>query len=190
MSAYVELFRNVPGADLDPDHHSRSEFRCCRSPAFRGDDPEASMWLDAVALTERGIYVPKPIWGDGSIVVVACSSVDLRDLLLPTLRQEAAVRHRSSLLPMGWPSVAIFIVPTLLMYFIMGRPDHVGIPRTRWLQLFRWHLQVRGSLIALWFALSIYTGAFIAENVRAGILAVSKGRPKRRLRSASGRGAS
>ena len=30
-------------------------------------------------------------------------------------------------------------------------------------------------MIALWFALSIYTGAFIAENVRAGIQAVSKG---------------
>ena len=34
---------------------------------------------------------------------------------------------------------------------------------------------MRGSLIALWFALAIYTGAFIAENVRAGILAVSHG---------------
>ena len=30
-------------------------------------------------------------------------------------------------------------------------------------------------MIAIWFALSIYTGAFIAENVRAGIQAVSKG---------------
>ena len=36
-------------------------------------------------------------------------------------------------------------------------------------------MQIRGSLIALWFALAIYTGAFIAENVRAGILSVSKG---------------
>jgi len=36
-------------------------------------------------------------------------------------------------------------------------------------------MQMRGSLIALWFALSIYTGAFIAENVRAGIMAISKG---------------
>jgi hypothetical protein len=29
--------------------------------------------------------------------------------------------------------------------------------------------------VALTFALAIYTGAFIAENVRAGILAISKG---------------
>ena len=34
-------------------------------------------------------------------------------------------------------------------------------------------LKLRG--IALWLAVSLYTGAFIAENVRAGILAVSKG---------------
>jgi general L-amino acid transport system permease protein len=33
----------------------------------------------------------------------------------------------------------------------------------------------RNSLVALWLALSIYTGAFIAENVRAGIMSVSKG---------------
>ena len=36
-------------------------------------------------------------------------------------------------------------------------------------------IQIGAPLIALWFALSIYTGAFIAENVRAGIQAVSKG---------------
>jgi general L-amino acid transport system permease protein len=34
---------------------------------------------------------------------------------------------------------------------------------------------LRNSLLALWIALSLYTGAFIAEIVRAGILSVSKG---------------
>jgi general L-amino acid transport system permease protein len=34
---------------------------------------------------------------------------------------------------------------------------------------------MRNSLIALWFALSLYTAAFIAETVRSGIQAVAKG---------------
>ena len=34
---------------------------------------------------------------------------------------------------------------------------------------------LRNSLIALWLALSLYTAAFIAEIVRGGILAISKG---------------
>ena len=44
-----------------------------------------------------------------------------------------------------------------------------GIPR------FEGGTHVRNSLIALWLALSLYTAAFIAEIVRAGILAISKG---------------
>lgn len=44
-----------------------------------------------------------------------------------------------------------------------------GIPR------FEGGIQISNALIALWLALAVYTGAFIAEIVRAGILAVSKG---------------
>ena len=36
-------------------------------------------------------------------------------------------------------------------------------------------VHLRNSLIALWFALALYTGAFIAEIVRGGILSVSTG---------------
>ncbi|MEM7076028.1 MAG: ABC transporter permease subunit [Pseudomonadota bacterium] len=55
-----------------------------------------------------------------------------------------------------------------------GAPIALNLP---YLANFRFTdgITVRGSLIALWFALAIYTGAFIAENVRAGIQAVSKG---------------
>lgn len=44
-----------------------------------------------------------------------------------------------------------------------------GIPR------FEGGGKISNPLIALWLALSLYTGAFIAETVRAGILSVSKG---------------
>jgi general L-amino acid transport system permease protein len=40
---------------------------------------------------------------------------------------------------------------------------------------FKGGTHLRNSLIALWLALSLYTAAFIAEIVRAGILAVSSG---------------
>jgi general L-amino acid transport system permease protein len=78
------------------------------------------------------------------------------------------------LLPMGWPSLAIFFVPTILMFFIMGRPIGLDVPELGGFN-FSGGIQVGAPLIALWFALSIYTGAFIAENVRAGIQAISKG---------------
>lgn len=44
-----------------------------------------------------------------------------------------------------------------------------GIPR------FEGGTHLRNSLIALWIALSLYTAAFIAEIVRAGIMAISSG---------------
>jgi general L-amino acid transport system permease protein len=78
------------------------------------------------------------------------------------------------LLPMGWPTVAILLVPTIVMFFIMGSPIALDYPELKGFN-FRGGLQIGAPLIALWLALSVYTGAFIAENVRAGIQAISKG---------------
>ncbi|MDF1871861.1 ABC transporter permease subunit [Vannielia sp.] len=49
------------------------------------------------------------------------------------------------------------------------RITETGIPR------FEGGTVLRNSLLALWLALSLYTAAFIAEIVRAGILAISAG---------------
>jgi general L-amino acid transport system permease protein len=49
--------------------------------------------------------------------------------------------------------------------------------------------EVLHSFTALLIALSLYTAAFIAEIVRAGILAISAGRPRRPLRLACARAA-
>jgi general L-amino acid transport system permease protein len=57
---------------------------------------------------------------------------------------------------------------------VLGHPVTLEYPELGGFN-FQGGLQIRNSLIALWFALSLYTGAFIAEIVRAGILAISKG---------------
>jgi general L-amino acid transport system permease protein len=78
------------------------------------------------------------------------------------------------IVPVLWPSLAILFVPTLAMFFLLGSPIGLEYPALKGFN-FKGGIWARGSLLSLWFALSIYTGAFIAENVRAGIQAVSKG---------------
>ena len=142
--------------------------------AFRGDEPEASMVLDAFAFTNRGIYTPGPVWGPGSMVVVATFIASIFGIVAYRKYATNLLYATGRLLPTFWPSVGLFFLPTILMYFIMGKPIGLDIPELTGFN-FSGGIKIGGPLIALWFALSIYTGAFIAENVRAGIQAVSKG---------------
>jgi len=174
MSVYVEIFRNIPVLIWILIIFSIMSFGLPQPSAFRGDDPAASMLFDAVALTNRGVYVPKPLWGDGSMIVVATFILSIFAIFFYRRYAKKLLFDTGRLLPMGWPSVAIFVVPTLLVYFVTGQPITLAYPELTGFN-FSGGIHVRGSLIALWFALALYTGAFIAENVRAGIQAISTG---------------
>lgn len=174
MMIYVEAFRNVPvliwiliiffvmTAALPPPS------------AFRGDDPDSSMLLGAFAFTNRGIYIPRPIWEPGSGIVVGVFIASVIGVFAYRRYTTKLLYDTGKLLPRGWPSLAILFLPTLLVFFILGQPISLDLPALKGFN-FQGGTQIRGSLIALWFALAIYTGAFIAENVRAGIQAVSHG---------------
>ena len=174
MSVYVEIFRNIPvliwiiiiytimTAVLPPPN------------AFRGDDPASTMFLNLFAFTNRGIYLPAPVWGPGSMVVVAVFIASVVGVFAYRRYATKLLYSTGQLLPMGWPSVAILLLPTIVVFFIMGQPIGLDVPALKGFN-FQGGIKVGAPLIALWFALSIYTGAFIAENVRAGIQAVSKG---------------
>ena len=141
---------------------------------FRGDSPEASMLFDAFAFTNRGVYIPAPIWGAGSLVVVLTFVASIVGIFAFRRYATKLLFDTGRLLPTFWPSVGLFFVPVILMHFIMGQPITLDYPALSGFN-FSGGTQLGGPLIALWFALSIYTGAFIAENVRAGIQAVSRG---------------
>ena len=71
------------------------------------------------------------------------------------------------------------IVP-LFVFYSLGQPINWDIPeRTRF--NFRGGFNVTPELLALWIALATYTGAFISEIVRAGILSVSTGQSEAAL---------
>ncbi len=174
MTVYVEGFRNVPlllwiiviFAVMTESTPSPRDFR---------EGGSASMMLfDSIAVSNRGVYVPAPVWAEGSAIVVAVFLLSLVGIFL--FRRFARARQEATgqILPVGWVALGLFFGPALIAFFVMGRPISLEYPELGGFN-FTGGIQLRNSLIALWLALSLYTGAFIAENVRGGILAVSKG---------------
>ncbi len=174
MSVYVEIFRNIPVLIWILIIFTIMTVSMPAPNAFRGDTPTSTLFLDAVAFTNRGVYIPAPVWGPGSMVVVATFLLSVIGVFAYRKYATKLLFDTGRLLPMFWPSVAIFFVPSIVMFFIMGSPISLDYPVLKGFN-FGGGLQIGAPLIALWFALSIYTGAFIAENVRAGIQAVSRG---------------
>ncbi|EPX76858.1 Glutamate/glutamine/aspartate/asparagine transport system permease protein bztB [Litoreibacter arenae DSM 19593] len=175
MSFYVEIFRNVPVLIWILIIFSIMINAAPAPRDFRGDDPSASMWLfDTIAVTNRGVYLPKPVWGSGSLLVVGVFIASIIGIFMYRRYARKQLYDHGRLVPTFWPSVALFFVPVILAQLVMGSPISLEYPELKGFN-FRGGVTILGSLIALWFALAIYTGAFIAENVRAGILAVSAG---------------
>ncbi len=174
MAFYVEIFRNIPVLIWIIIIFTIMTAVLPGPRAFRGDNATSSMLFDAFAFTNRGIYTPAPVWGPGSLVVVAAFIASIIGVFAYRRYATNLLYETGRLLPMGWPSLAILIVPSIAVYFIMGSPIGLEYPELKGFN-FKGGIKIGGPLIALWFALSIYTGAFIAENVRAGIQAISKG---------------
>lgn len=192
MTVYVEMFRNVPVL-LWIVFIMAILIETLPAPrAFRGDDPSASMLLgDSVALTNRGIYIPEPLFsrslgdipllGEASLrFSVSLDLIVLIVVLAAGLWGSHIVKKRADRIqeatgdrPTTWYlRLGIVLVPLIVVLVALG--FHFGYPALKGFN-FQGGTHLRNSLIALWLALSLYTAAFIAEIVRAGIMAISKG---------------
>ncbi|MGY6548517.1 MAG: amino acid ABC transporter permease [Roseinatronobacter sp.] len=183
---YVEIFRNIPtliwilifGAVMAESMPPPS--------AFRGDDPASSMIFDAIAITNRGVYIPAIRFAvDLGTLPVGPFDFSLAWLLIIGLivggvfANRALIAHATRVQnatgerpKTWWKSILIFLVPLALVKFSLGA--HLEYPELRGFN-FADGVHLRNSFLAMWLGLSFYTGAFIAEIVRGGILAVSKG---------------
>ncbi len=175
MSAYVEIFRNIPVLIVILTIYAVMTEILPPPNAFRGDDPDASMLMwDTIAATNRGVYVPAPVWLPGSTAVVAIFLASILGIFAFGRYAKARLYATGQTMPTLRIHLAILVLPALAAYFLLGRPIGLEPPVLQGFN-FAGGIHLRGPLIALWFALSIYTAAFIAENVRAGIQSVSKG---------------
>jgi general L-amino acid transport system permease protein len=174
MTIYVECMRNTPLLIWILIVFAVMTEATPQPRDFRDDGGAAMLFADSVAITNRGVFIPRPIWAEGSGIVVAVLILSIIGIFV--LRYVARKRQEDTgaQLPVLPLSLALLVLPVTLAFFALGRPITLDYPVLGGFN-FQGGLQVRNSLIALWLALSLYTSAFIAEIVRSGILAVSKG---------------
>jgi general L-amino acid transport system permease protein len=130
--------------------------------------------LDTFFLNNRGLSVPRAHFGEGfraELVVFGLAVVAVVLLARWAKRRREATGQQ---FPTFWASLALLIGLPVLTFIVAGAPVEFEYP-----EMGRFRLQGGLTLIpefvALLLGLSIYTAAFIAEIVRAGILAVSHG---------------
>jgi general L-amino acid transport system permease protein len=129
---------------------------------------------NSVFISNRGIIMPQPFFGDGTLLAIILLVVALIGTWI--FRRWARKRQEATgqAMPAWLISLPIIILAPILGLVLAGWPVTWSFPELAGFN-FRGGMTLVPEFIALLLALSIYTAAFIAENVRSGILAVSHG---------------
>jgi general L-amino acid transport system permease protein len=127
-----------------------------------------------IYLSNRGIIVPEPLFGPGAGIVGIVFLVGIAATIVVRIwakrRQEATGQQ----FPVFWTGLGLILGLPLLIMAVLGFPISFELPQLRGFN-FVGGLRTIPEFVALLIALVTYTAAFIAEIVRAGILAVSHG---------------
>jgi general L-amino acid transport system permease protein len=152
---------------------------------------KAINFADTFFLTNRGFFIPQPVWEPGAGIVAATFVISVAFVILFKRWAKKIQDETGRVYPVFWISTGVIVVMTVAAFLSAGMPLSWGIPELKGFN-FNGGLAIKPEFIALWLALSYYTSCFIAEIVRSGILAVSYGqteaayalglRPNRTLR--------
>jgi general L-amino acid transport system permease protein len=128
----------------------------------------------ATNLSNRGLTMPRPIFGQGFDLVMWALLIAVA--IAWGLARWARTRQAATgqPFPVFWASVGLVVGLPLLVFLALGAPLTFEIPVLKGFN-FVGGMVIHPELIAMVLGLSLYTATFIAETVRAGILAVSVG---------------
>jgi general L-amino acid transport system permease protein len=164
---YVELVRNLPLL------FQILFWYLAVLGALPGPRQSISLFGD-ISLSNRGLVVPKPVASPGFVpfAIALLTAIAASWLLRTYARRQLFVAGRLLTI---WPyALGLLIGLPLMAWLAVGAPVTFEIPELKGFN-FSGGSRVIPEFVALTLALSIYTGAFIAEIVRAGIQSVHQG---------------
>lgn len=175
-TAWVECFRNIPLL-LWLFIFYFSVLRTLPGPRDR-----AMLWGESVGINIKGLYAPFPLFGEGFWLTAIAVVVGVLAWIVvsswATKRQEATGQQ----FPTFWVGLGLLIAIPLATFYATGAPLAWEYPEfkdtgpvLRQGYAIGVGMTIPPEMIAMLAALTFYTSAFIAEIVRAGILAVNKG---------------
>ena len=137
---------------------------------------------DFIAMNITGLYLPAPVAQQGFIYSVIALGFAIFMTILMKRWAEKRQFETGQRFPVFCSAVGILVVIPLMVFAITGTPLEWTLPefKTDGPMLRRGFQSGFGmvlvpEMLAVWLALTLYTAAFIAEIVRAGILAINKG---------------
>ncbi|WP_054006352.1 amino acid ABC transporter permease [Cypionkella psychrotolerans] len=190
MTVYIEIFRNVPlllWIILVYVVFSETRPEPKAFKLVEGQTSAAHMnFFDTIAVTNRGTNVPLPLLTNPlptvhlgfmpislsliAVIAVIAASIYANILLR---RRTKVIQEATGIRPtIWWKSVLILFVPVVALLFAMGL--HWEYPVFKGFN-FKGGINIAHSFTALTIALTLYYASVIAETVRAGIQAISRG---------------
>lgn len=129
----------------------------------------------SIFLSRRGVYIPwaTPTESFATWMFYLVGGLVLA-IIVYVLRRAQLKRAERPGFPIVWAAITLVLAGVGGWFLTSGSPLVLSVPVLGKFN-FVGGLRLSASFTALLLGLSVYTGAFIAEIVRAGILAVSKG---------------
>ena len=164
---YIEIFRNIPPL-LQIFFWYFAVLRNLPGPRQAVDA------FDLIFLSNRGLYIPAPLAGEGMLAFIGAIVIALA-ISTGLYRYNKNLQIKTGQLRRTWPvALGLLIGLPMLAHWIFGAALHWNVPELRGFN-FRGGMALIPELASLTLALSVYTSAFIAEIIRSGIQAVPYG---------------
>src|SRR5215203_4860044 len=125
-------------------------------------------------LNNRGLFLPEPLFqaGSGYALIALGAGVVAAIVYRTWAKRRQMVTGQQA--PVLWVTLGLVVALPLAVLALSGFPIAFNYPEAGRFNI-RGGMELLPEFMALLFGLVIYTAAFIAEVVRAGILAVARG---------------